>query len=283
MGNFKDISGKVFKNMTVIERIDSKWLCKCSCGAEKLYSYSEFMNRKTDKCSKCISSIREDDYFDIIDTQEKAYILGMLTADGCNYENGTVKLDLAYDDVDILNKIKSILGIITDIASYEQPDKIFDGKSYPSKTQNRLWITSKNISEQLKDKGCIKNKSKNLVFPTEDKVPKELYSHYMRGYFDGNGHLGYWIDNPRTGHKKFNMTITSTVNFCEKTKEIFEEFNCKPDLRSRWKERDNNNATVALCGNKVIGRICDWMYKDATIFMDRKYEKYLLLLEQNKK
>lgn len=283
MVRFNDITGQKFKNVTVIKRVDSKWLGKCECGTEKLYTFNELNNKKSDKCSKCLATPFKTDFFDIIDAEEKAYILGFLTADGCNYENGRVKIDISIDDIDILEKIKLAMDYDCNILTYEQPDKIFDEKSYPSKTQKRINFYNNHLSEQLKDKGCVKNKSKLLKFPDESKVPKELYNHYVRGYFDGNGHLGFWIDNEKTQHKKFNMTITSTVNFCEKIKDIFEEFNCKPDLRSRWKERDNNNATVALCGNRVIARVCDWMYKDATIYLDRKYEKYITLLEQNSK
>ena len=36
-----------------------------------------------------------DNYFDIIDNQEKSYIFGLFYADACNYENtGKVKIDL---------------------------------------------------------------------------------------------------------------------------------------------------------------------------------------------
>ena len=279
---YNDIRGMTFTCITVVERIDGKWLGKCNrCGSEKMYTYNEIKNKKSNRCSNC-KSVEHDDYFDIIDSEVKAYILGFITADGCNYGDGRVKIDLSLDDLDILVKIRDCLGVENDILTYEQPDKIFNGKAYPSKTQKRLNIWNKNICEQLIDKGCVKDKSKYLIFTNEDKVPKELYRHYIRGYFDGNGHLGYWIDNKRTGHKKFNMSVTSTVNFCEKIKDIFSEFDCQPDLRSRWMERNNNNATVSLCGNRVIGRVCDWMYSDATIYLERKYRKYLELLEQNK-
>jgi hypothetical protein len=192
---YNDIKGMTFTCITVVERRDGKWLGKCNrCGFEKTYTYNEIKNKKSNRCSNC-KSVKHENYFDIINNEEKAYILGFITADGCNYGDGKVKIDLSIDDLDILIKIRDCIGVENDILTYEQPDKIFNGKAYPSKTQKRLNIWNKNICEQLIDKGCVKDKSKYLMFPNEDKVPKELYRHYVRGYFDGNGHLGYWIDN----------------------------------------------------------------------------------------
>ena len=51
-----------------------------------------------------------DNYFDIIDSQEKAYIFGLFYADACNYEyNGRIKIDLQEDDKEILEIIKDKL------------------------------------------------------------------------------------------------------------------------------------------------------------------------------
>ena len=48
----------------------------------------------------------DENYFDIIDNQDKAYILGLLYADGCNYvPQHRVKIELQERDKDILDKI----------------------------------------------------------------------------------------------------------------------------------------------------------------------------------
>lgn len=52
----------------------------------------------------------DDAYFDIIDTQDKTYFLGLLYADGCNYENqGVIKIDLIQDNKELQLKVKSPL------------------------------------------------------------------------------------------------------------------------------------------------------------------------------
>ena len=91
------------------------------------------------------------------------------------------------------------------------------------------------------------------------------------------------IFSDKTGHKKFNMDFNGSYEFVKFISDyISKEFNCTPNLQRRFPDRDNNNLTIKLCGNRVIQRVTDWMYKDATIYLNRKYEKYIELLEMNK-
>ena len=75
-------------------------------------------------------SINEN-FFDVIDTEEKAYFLGFLYADGCNATNrNAVILSLKEDDRDILEKLNSLL----------QPQKPLGCTKYG---QNTLMISNK--------------------------------------------------------------------------------------------------------------------------------------------
>ena len=69
----------------------------------------------------------DDSFFDVIDTQNKAYILGLLYADGCNYEdNNLIKIDLVQEDQDPLLKVKEAMKFSGDLKYYEQKNKIID-------------------------------------------------------------------------------------------------------------------------------------------------------------
>ena len=284
----EDLTGMKFGKWTVIEYVDNgEWLIECDCEnkTRRTHKTSTLKSGLTKSCVVCNRAKLDENYFDTIDTEEKAYVLGFLCADGCNYEKeGRVKIDLQIDDLAIIEKIQKCLGHDGNIKFYEQPNKIFDGKEYPAKTQARLVINNRHLSEQLADKGCIAHKSKYFKFPNENQLPEYLYNHFIRGYLDGNGSIVYWIDTPRTGHKKFSVSITSTIDSAKfLQKYIGDNFNCKPDVRSRFKDRDNNNASVSLCGNRVIERFLNWIYKDSTIHLERKHNKYLELLEMNNK
>lgn len=226
-----------------------------------------------------------DEFFDIIDTQEKAYILGLLYADGCNYEDEYhFKIDLIQEDQDVLLKIKEVMHYTGELKYYSEKVKVFDGKSYNAKSQARLNIHSKQLSKQLALKGCTSNKTYTLVFPSKDILPKKLYRHFIRGYMDGDGGISYWVDNNNTGHKKFQINFCGTTDIIKSISEILEiKFKCCPAISDRYPDRDNNNLQMSICGNQVVKHILDWLYKDASIYMNRKYNKYLELLEEIKR
>jgi hypothetical protein len=265
-----------------------KWLCQCICGNKKKVETATLLNGESTSCGKCYENQVDSNFFNKIDTSEKAYILGFLYADGYNNEQKKLmRLDLQIDDEEILNKIKIVMKFKGDIKHYENKNKVFlitgSDKEYKCKPTARLLIHNTNLSRQLALKGCTNNKTYNITFPSTDILPIELYSHFIRGLIDGDGSIGCWIDNKKTGHKKFNLTLTGTNELINEINNVIVgKFNCKPDIRSRYKERNNNNVTLSICGNRVIEEVLNWIYADATIYLERKYNKYIELKENNK-
>lgn len=244
---------------------------------------------KSKSCNKCYENTIDKHFFDEIDTQEKAYILGLLYADGCNYEDSKrIKIDLISDDEKILYDIKNIMKFNGDIHHYWDKTKIFtvngEKKEYPCKPQSRLLIHNTRLSEQLALKGCVKNKTYELKFPDKNVLPFDLNKHFIRGLFDGDGSLGYQIiKNKYSEMKKFSFTITGTTEIVTEISNLLKyRFDCCPDIRSRYPERNNNNVTMTICGNRIIENIFNWLYEESNIHIDRKYNKYLELIEQNK-
>lgn len=226
-----------------------------------------------------------DNYFDIIDNQEKSYIFGLFYADACNYENtGKVKIDLQEDDKNLLEIIKDKLEYTGTLKCYYEKYKTFGDRVYECKPSIRLLINSKHMSEQLALKGCVHNKSKVAKFPDKSILPDNLLRHFIRGYMDGNGSISYWIDNENTKHKKFQIGFCGTTDIIETISKIIgEKFNCCPAISDRHPDRDNNNLQVCIAGNRKCKDILDWLYKDANIYMQRKYDKYLELIDEVKR
>ena len=136
-----------------------------------------------------------DNYFDEIDNQNKAYFFGLLYADGCNYEDtGVIKIDLDIKDKDILIDLKNEIEYEGKIGTYTYNKNFKDEKIFES-TVCRLRLRSFNISKQLAEKGMIANKSYGCKFPKQGIIREDLLSHFIRGYMDGNGTISYWIDN----------------------------------------------------------------------------------------
>lgn len=227
----------------------------------------------------------DETVFDNINNQDNAYFLGLLYADGCNYDyNGVVKIDLIQQDIETLESFKEFLKYDGTIKYYKSETKIINDKIYICQPTCRLSFRNKRISENLSKYGCTSNKTYTLMFPTKDIVPNNLIRHFIRGYMDGDGGISYWIDNKNTGHKKFQICFCGTSDIIINISKILgDKFECCPAISDRYKERDNNNLQINICGNNVVRRILDWLYKDSNIKMKRKYNKYLELIEENKR
>lgn len=223
----------------------------------------------------------KESYFKEINSPEKAYILGFMYADGYNWTGGKnrmVTISLQEDDVDILEKIQSLL---------KEKSTIYNIKPncLNCKPQKRLQINSKSFSEDLKKLGCHQNKSKTLLFPSGDMVNSKFISHFIRGYFDGDGSV--WegkrkkmvVKDKKYGSRerivhnvKFN--ITGTTSIIEGIQNILVNNKiCKRNKLNTSKSTDNC-IQLEYSGRKQMKRFYEFIYKDATIYMNRKKQKF---------
>lgn len=172
-------------------------------------------------------------------------------------------------------KLKSddqiILENFRDILSPSSPIKITKNKG-SSNTYSYFRINQKEICDQLVAHGCMPQKSLILNFPTT--VPIQLMSHFLRGYSDGDGTI-YKNKSKRSKSINTIWKFTSTKQFCNKTAELLNQelkINCS-QLLSRPKT-NQITTTLSVGGNLQVKKILDWLYKDATIYLPRKYDKY---------
>ena len=99
-----------------------------------------------------------ENYFDDIDTPNKAYILGFLYADGSNSESKcTISMSLQEEDGYILEKIRKEIGSEKPLEFLDYSNKHDGGYNY--KNQYRLLMFSRHMCDALKDKGVVPNKS----------------------------------------------------------------------------------------------------------------------------
>lgn len=201
-------------------------------------------------------------YFDVIDTGNKAYILGLLYSDGTNnMKNHQVAISLQEQDKHILDDIKKEINSDCPLIFYD-----YKSKNINNSNQFRLTINSKHISDVLNNFGVIPNKSLHLSFP--DWLDESLYSHFLRGYMDGDG----WISkNPKAPR----IELIGTESFCQSISDIIvDKFGIKPAIRKRYKELDTTTRQLDFGGRKQVKTFLDWLYKDADLYLDRKYNIY---------
>lgn len=196
------------------------------------------------------------DFFNVIDTEEKAYWLGFLYADGYNdtkfYQ---IELSLKEEDFEMVNLFKSTLS-----SSYKiMKRKInLNGKTFYS---YRHIIYSKKLSKRLEKLGCPKNKSLILKFPDKNIVPNNLIHHFMRGYFDGDGCI--------SGTK---FMLNGTKQFLDLFIKVLRN-NTNISKAGYW-SMDGKAHRWSHASKKDLKLIGNFLYKDAHIYLKRKYDKF---------
>lgn len=198
----------------------------------------------------------DEKFFEDINNEKKAYILGLIFADGYNNNYG-FNITLVKTDYLLLEKIREII---------KSKKLVF----YPKKRNVAiLRVNSKKISEDLTKLGCIRNKSLVLKFPSYEQVPECLFRHFLRGYFDGDGCLA--IDK----RKQFNISVVSSPNFIDSLYIYFQnKFQSGGSVRKK-----GNVKELIYGGNKQALKIGKFLYENSTIYLERKYQKYLLAKE----
>jgi DNA-binding Lrp family transcriptional regulator len=195
------------------------------------------------------------DFFKNINNELNAYFLGFLYADGCvQIKNNcyTVSIKIHKKDQVIVDKFKEIM-------SPSSPIKFIDDKYCYYR------IHQKEVCDQLISHGCIPNKSLILKFPTT--VPDNLLHHFVRGYSDGDGSI--YKNNTNIIWK-----IISTNNFCNTLSNILKEkLNINSSMYLSKPSTNSITTTLVVGGNLQIKKLLDWLYKDATMYLDRKYKK----------
>lgn len=205
-----------------------------------------------------------ENFFQEIDTEEKAYWLGFIYADGYvvnNEKNGTyeVAIELQYNDFNHLKKFnKSLKGNI----EVKQREKVcnLNGKIYKM-CQIRMY--SKKMVKDLELFGVMQNKTKQL-----DKIPnipKELIHHFIRGYFDGDGCV--CLDKQHN-HPKADFTCGS-LNFLEDIKKWLNS----NDIGGYTFQEKSGTYRLFIRGMKNFDKFFNLLYKDYTICLDRKLKK----------
>lgn len=193
-------------------------------------------------------------FFKTINTEEKAYVLGFLYADGYNREDKRlISIHLNKRDIDIFIKIKKCL---------ESNHKITLTKA----NAIMLNIINQQLSEDLAKLGCFQKKSLILKFPSNSQVPEHLLRHFIRGYFDGDGCL-------HIAKSRLSLNIVGTKEVCGNILSIVKN---KLDLKCRICQPANQKVSVfCVDGSQQILTLLRWLYKDATIYLDRKYQKFI--------
>lgn len=199
--------------------------------------------------------------FDSIDTEEKAYWLGFLYADGgIDSTRPKVAINLSIKDESHLQKFMDFLGY-----TYKMRYQ-----SLPTGDLCRMSFDNKHIVEVLNSYGCTPRKSLIIKFPSESvfKDPS-LIRHFIRGYFDGDGCITY----SNADHSAIEISIVGTKDFLDKCAKYFN--NGYQHIRLHHPENGNTVTYILIATDRKAWNCVKYLYENSTIYLERKFNRYL--------
>lgn len=231
---------------------------------------------------KTLSEVRKlitkENFFESIDSELKAYLLGFFAADGClerrkDYDSYTLRIGVSIKDAHILKLFNKTLA----------DDKISIGIT--SENMATFAITSKKLGEDLIALGFTKDKTKDWSkFPI---ISKDLIPHFIRGLFDGDGtvsvdrrHAGGRLSglNRRVGFVSANEGILKEI--ADKTGIAFTIHKCEGKdcvIRGRLATFGIHHK-CEIFNLDDIRKMHSYLYENATYFFKRKKDKFDLAI-----
>lgn len=203
-----------------------------------------------------------EQYFDQIDTEEKAYWLGFFFADG-TIDRNTFGFHIGKMDEPHLHLFTKALASDHAITQTE--------------SGCRIRIHSPHILSSMLKYGLRSPKSLNLVYPSF--LSLDLQLDFIRGFFDGDGWVSGNAKQSTVGFascsKEFLTAIQSAL--CEKIEAKRGSIICRKRAHIPGQ---NNNYRLQFCGNKSCMQVLSAMYgrSNMNTRLDRKYNRYLELL-----
>lgn len=190
-----------------------------------------------------------ENIFDVIDTAEKAYWLGFITADGyIQYKNPKqakfLRIKLQKCDKEHLYKFLDFIGGDENMISSEMHNTTGNIQYY-------IHVSSSHMVNTLKNMGIEQGKSANEKVVS---IPDDFKKDYIRGLFDGDGHI-----------REDNIDLVNSIEVLEFVQNYLFE---KCDI-SKGKICDHcNTHRLYVCKNRE--KVLIHLYYEGCICLDRK-------------
>lgn len=210
-------------------------------------------------------------YFDNIDTEEKAYWLGFIWADGSIAK--TAKRCSGPNRLSVSQKSKETAHVQRFADAIQADNEINFQEPMPNKKIAKLDINSRPLCIALEKLG-YGIKSYRVHIPN---IPTDLICHFIRGYFDGDGGLSLYDQKVKqwTVHRQ-EFSITGNPILMDEIQTVLNNTtsvsqNVKPKPYKRTK------TVVSLrYGKKAdIDTLFHYLYDDATIYLESKHQKFI--------
>jgi hypothetical protein len=212
------------------------------------------VKRKSKKVAKRKYSLNEN-FFEVINTQDKAYFLGFIYSDGWVSKN-VMGIELSEQDLDILYKFRCSLETL-------KPLIFRKARKETHQNQYTLKVSSDKIVDDLKKLGVMENKTHSLKLNLDYFISDDIIKHFIRGVFDGDGTIN-----------KNYVSIVGNGEFLNGIKNYLETKDIKFGLYNS-DCKSTNIKRLTFNNKNMVSKFYDYIYSDATLFLPRKKIKFM--------
>ena len=196
----------------------------------------------------------------------------MIFADGAVCKNNAFEITLALKDMQHLRKFKKTIKSEHDI--YIKKVKAPNGKIYE---RCQFTIRNKKLANDLRKYGLHNKKTYDCSIPF-DLIPKRLFHHFIREVFDGDGSvfkLGTQKENWKEERLCVTVLTTASIQMANDIiNSLFDygDICCTYNIDQRCKNMKAKKVyNVMINRSREIQRFYNWLYKNATIYLERKH------------
>jgi DNA-binding CsgD family transcriptional regulator len=192
----------------------------------------------------------DETFFDEINTEEKAWALGLMYADGNVTKYGKVRIQLQVEDKETLDRVKGLWNYTGELIPIPPP------KKYPHrKHQLLLNVDRQRFAKALIAAGCMPAKSMKLKFPIDGPVPGHLLCHFVRGYCDGDGSV-------QVKKKKYlSFSFVGTFDFITVLQNLLVSLGIESRSYPRYKESGElSSYQLFISRQESAIRLRSWLY-----------------------
>lgn len=224
-------------------------------------SISNYMDKFNLTYKKFVKYKCDEEFFKT-DNEDSFYIAGFIAADGCIKKQNRLSIEIGEKDLKLLE----------DIRNKFQAENPIGNKIVKNSLRNSEWKDSKEVTLLISSKEMCKDLEKFNIVPRKTHIYKmpewlinhKLVHHFLRGYNDGDGcfHI-----------EKYNQayfSLRGAAIFLKQIRDIFENNNLTVKRNTEIRI-SSGHGILEYGGNGVLTKICNFLYKDSTICLERKY------------
>lgn len=209
-----------------------------------------------------------ENVFDAINTEQQAYWLGFIFADGYIYDktkgkNHEYGFNITLKDVDIEHLNKFCKFIQADLSCIKHYGNLVS-----------VSIVNKHLFDSLYALGCTPCKSLTVKFPD---IREDLLFDFIEGIFDGDGCLSLDSRKPNKIESAEVSIASGSDEFISKLQEVLISYSFKVSVRQKQTKNSHINICFILSPNKE--KFLRKIYLNKTIYLDRKYNKFINLIQ----